>query len=122
MRKMLLLSASVAFLALSGPGIADDREDCFSSDVDRIIRGCTEVINGRPGLSQRIILAIVYHSRLWGGQFCLGVMTAAGIGMGARPFSPCMSPPQPGWPAWRTEAGVRRLVHVSAGRRGVLAA
>jgi len=63
MRRMLLLSASVAFLALSGPGIANDREDCFSSDVDRIIRGCTEVINGRPGLSQRIILAIVYHRR-----------------------------------------------------------
>ena len=64
MRKTLFLVASVAFaVASSGPVMANDREDCFSNDADRIIRGCTEVINGRPDLSQRLILAVVYHRR-----------------------------------------------------------
>jgi tetratricopeptide (TPR) repeat protein len=64
MRKALFLVVSVAFVvATSGPVIPNDRVDCFSNDVDRIIRGCTEVINGRPDLSQRLILPVVYHRR-----------------------------------------------------------
>src|SRR5262245_23813403 len=61
MRKMLLAMACVAVAALSVPVSADDREDCSSNDVDRIIRGCTDVINGRQDLRQT--LAIAYHRR-----------------------------------------------------------
>jgi hypothetical protein len=58
MRKTLLLVASVA---LSSPVLADDREDCSSIDVDRIIQGCTGVIKSRQELRQT--LAIAYHRR-----------------------------------------------------------
>ena len=47
--------------AFSAPLLADDREDCSSNDVERIIRGCTEVINGRQDLRQT--LAIAHHRR-----------------------------------------------------------
>src|SRR5262245_17838643 len=61
MRKMLLAMACVAVAAFSVPVSADDREDCSSNDVERIIRGCTDVINGRQDLRQT--LAIAYHRR-----------------------------------------------------------
>ena len=61
MRKTLLPMACAAFVALSASVLADDREDCSSIDVDRIIRGCTDVINSRQELRQT--LAIAYHRR-----------------------------------------------------------
>ena len=61
MRKTVILMASVAFVALSVPVLADDREDCSSIDVDRMIRGCSGVINSRQELRQT--LAIAYHRR-----------------------------------------------------------
>ena len=61
MRKTLLPMACAAFVALSASVLADDREDCSSIDVDRMIRGCTGVINSRQELRQT--LAIAYHRR-----------------------------------------------------------
>jgi hypothetical protein len=61
MRKMLLAMACAAVAAFSAPLSADDREDCSSNDVERMIRGCTEVINGRQDLRQT--LAIAHHRR-----------------------------------------------------------
>ena len=61
MRKTLLPMACAAFVALSASVLADDREDCSSVDVERIIRGCTDVINSRQELRQT--LAIAYHRR-----------------------------------------------------------
>jgi tetratricopeptide (TPR) repeat protein len=61
MRKMLLSMACVAVAAFSAPLLADDREDCSSNDAERIIRGCTEVINSRQDLRQT--LAIAHHRR-----------------------------------------------------------
>ena len=61
MRTALISLACVVFVASSAPMLADDREDCSSNDVDRIIRGCTGVINSRQELRQT--LAIAYHRR-----------------------------------------------------------
>ena len=61
MRRTLFLVASAACAALSGPALADDRDDCSSIDVDQIIRGCSGVINSRQELRQT--LAIAYHRR-----------------------------------------------------------
>ena len=61
MRKTLFLLAYVGFVAFSAPALADDREDCSSNDVERMIRGCTDVINTRHELKQT--LAVAYHRR-----------------------------------------------------------
>jgi tetratricopeptide (TPR) repeat protein len=61
MRKTLFLLACVGFVASSAPVLADDREDCSSNDVERMIRGCTDVINTRHELKQT--LAVAYHRR-----------------------------------------------------------
>src|SRR5262245_33490551 len=61
MRKTLFLLAYVGFVASSAPALADDREDCSSNDVERMIRGCTDVINTRHELRQT--LAVAYHRR-----------------------------------------------------------
>ena len=61
MRKVALSLACVFCAAFSAPVLADDREDCSSNDVDRMIRGCTGVINSRQELRQT--LAIAYHRR-----------------------------------------------------------
>jgi tetratricopeptide (TPR) repeat protein len=61
MRRVVFSLACVVFAAFSAAVLADDREDCSSNDVDRIIRGCTEVINSRQELRQT--LAIAHHRR-----------------------------------------------------------
>jgi len=61
MRNAVFSLACVVFVASSAVVLADDREDCSSNDVERIIRGCTGVINSRQELRQT--LAIAYHRR-----------------------------------------------------------
>src|SRR5262245_5379233 len=61
MPKVSFSLACLAFLALSAPVAADDREDCSSNDVDLIIHGCTGVIDSVQELKQT--LAIAYHRR-----------------------------------------------------------
>ena len=61
MRRFLLISVCVVFAKLSAPAIADDSEDCSSDDPDRMIRGCSAVVDSRHAMRQT--LAIAYHRR-----------------------------------------------------------
>ena len=61
MRRFLLISACVVFASLSAPAIADDSEDCSSDDTDRMIRGCSAVVDSRHAMRQT--LTIAYHRR-----------------------------------------------------------